>query len=173
MTMGMVQLLAIGFEGNEFKGEIVPQINALREQGLIRLLDLLFVLKNANGEVISVETSDLSEEDRIRLGMTVGSLIGLGAEGIEGAEAGAQAGAEAAAEGDLGFSREDIEEIAAEMDNNSSALLVLFEHVWSIPFKQAVINSNGRLLGQWIIQPEMLVELGAELETARMAESAP
>jgi uncharacterized membrane protein len=101
--------------------------------------------------------------------MTAGALIGLGAGGIDMAEAGAEAGAEQVLEEGFGVSDEDIEEIAAEVPNNSSALIMLVEHLWSLPFKQAIINADGRLIGNWIIQPEMLVEMGAELEAEREA----
>jgi uncharacterized membrane protein len=167
MTMGMIQLVAIGFEGNQFKGEIVPELEALREGGYVRLIDLVFILKDEDGNVATIEMSDLTDEQKIELGMDAGALIGLGAYGPAGIEAGAEAGAIAAAEGDLGMTQEDIDEIAAEIPENCSALIILFENLWSLPLKQAIINANGRLIGNWIIQPEMLVEMGAEMAEAR------
>lgn len=172
MTYGMLQLLVIGFPGNKFSGEIVPELNALREKGLVRLIDLVFVIKDESGKVDSLQVSDLTEEQKVDFGMAAGTLIGLGAGGAEMAEAGAAAGAENVLEGNFGLSDEDIDEIAAELPNNSSAAVLFVEHLWSIPFKQAVINADGRLVGNWIIQPEMLVEMGAELEAAREAERA-
>jgi uncharacterized membrane protein len=170
MTYGMLQLLAVGFEGNKFSDRIVPELDALRENGLLRVIDLVFVTKDAEGTVDALQASDLTDDQKVEWGMSVGGLIGLGAGGMEGAEAGAEAGALNVLEGNFGLSEEDIEEIAEEVPVNCSALLILVEHLWSIPFKEALINSQGRLMGNWIIQPEMLVEMGAELEAAREAE---
>jgi uncharacterized membrane protein len=163
----MLQLLVVGFEGNKFSGEIVPELDALRNSGMIRLIDLVFVTKDDEGDVTSVQLSDLSDEEKIEFGMTAGALIGFGAAGDAGAEAGAEVGAENVLEGDFGVADEDIDEIAAELDANSSALMLLVEHLWSIPMKEAIIHSNGRLIGNWIIQPEMLVEMGAEMAAER------
>lgn len=169
MTLGMLQLLAIGFPGNQFRGEIVPELDAIREKGLARIIDLVFVYKDESGAMTAVQFSDLSNEEKVQFGMTAGALLGLGAGGVEGAEAGAETGALAVLEDGFGITDEDIEEIAAEVPNNSSALIVLFENLWSLPFKQAIINANGQLLGNWIIQPELLVEMGAEAEAEREA----
>jgi uncharacterized membrane protein len=166
----MMQLLVVGFEGNKFNGQIIPELDALRQSRMIRLIDLVFVTKDGEGDVTSVQMSDLSEEEKLEFGMTAGALIGFGAAGDAGAEVGAEVGAENALEGDFGVADEDIDEIAADLDNNSSALMLLVEHLWSIPMKEAIINSNGRLVGNWIIQPEMLVEMGAEMAAAREAE---
>jgi uncharacterized membrane protein len=162
----MLQLFAIGFEGNQFKGQIVPELDALREKGLVRLIDLVFVMKDESGNVATIQLTDLSDEEKIQFGMEAGALIGLGAYGPEGIEAGAVAGGINAAE-DFGMAEEDIDEIAEEVPNNCSALIILAEMLWTIPLKEALINANGRLLGQWIIQPEALVEMGAELEAQR------
>jgi uncharacterized membrane protein len=167
VTTGMLQLLVVGFEGNKFSGQIVPELDALRASGTIRLIDLAFVIKDDAGEVTSVQFSDLSEEEKLEFGMTAGALIGFGAAGEAGAEIGAEVGAENVLEGDFGVADEDVDEIAADLDANSSALVMLVEHLWSIPFKQAVINSDGRLVGNWIIHPEMLVEMGAEMAAER------
>jgi uncharacterized membrane protein len=167
MALGMLQLLVIGFEGNQFKGEIIPELDAIREKKLARILDLVFVMKDEGGTVTSAQLTDLTDEEKIRFGMSTGALLGLGAYGPEGVRAGMEAGAIAAAEGDLTMTDEDIEEIAAEVPNNCSALVIFAEMLWSLPLKQAIMNANGKLLGQWIIQPESLVETGAELAAAR------
>lgn len=171
MTVGMLQLLVVGFEGNKFSGQIIPELDALRQDHLIRLIDLVFVTKDADGEVTSVQFSDLSDEEKLEFGMTAGALVGFGAAGDAGAEAGAEVGAENVLEGGFGVADEDIDEIAADLDNNSSALMILAEHLWSVPLKQAFIDSGARLVGNWIIQPEMLVEMGAEMEAEREAQA--
>jgi len=168
----MLQLFAIGFEGNKFTGEIIPELEDVRKRGLVRLIDLVFVTKDESGTVTAIQFSDLTDEEKIELGMEAGALLGYGAYGPDGVEAGMEAGAIAAAE-DFGMSDEDIEEIAAEVPENCSALIVLVEMLWSLPLKQAMLNANGSLLGQWIIQPESLIEMGAELEAQRVEALTP
>ena len=170
MTTGMLQLFVIGFDGNEFNGHLVPELNALREHGTIRLVDLAFVLKDQDGRISSARVSDLTEDEKLRMGMTAGALIGFGAAGIEGAEIGAEAGAEAVMEGDFGIDDEDIDEIASHLDYNCSSVVMLVEHLWSIPLKEAIIGSNGRMIAQWVIQPESLIALGQEMATAALSD---
>jgi uncharacterized membrane protein len=158
----MLQLLAIGFEGNKFTGQIIPELEEIRKRGLARLIDLVFVMKDENGVVTTIQMTDLSDEEKREFGMEVGALLGLGAHGVEGVTSGMDAGASVIEE-DFGMSDEDIDEIAAEIPNNCSALVIFAEMLWSIPLRRAIMNANGRLLGQWIIQPEALVAMGAEM----------
>jgi uncharacterized membrane protein len=88
---GPMQLIVIGFPGNEFSGEIAPAINDAREKGLIRLIDYAFVGKDEEGEMITVEGTDLGPVEVKQLGAVVGGLIGLGAGGTKGAMKGARA----------------------------------------------------------------------------------
>src|SRR5687767_8101858 len=99
MAMGPVQLLVVGFAGGELKGEILAELERLRDHEVVRLIDLVFVRKDADGRVEKILRSDLSPEEADELGATVGALIGLGAAGVEGAELGAVEGAEALEDG--------------------------------------------------------------------------
>jgi uncharacterized membrane protein len=164
---GPIQMFVIGFPGNKFKGEIVPALNEAREKGLIRLIDYLFVMKDKNGDIVSIEGTDLGRKEAIELGAAVGALIGLGAEGLEGAKAGAEIGAEMAAERSFGLDQEDIEGIAEEIPENSSALVMLVEHLWAKKIKEALRNSDAVLLAQGMLQPEMVVLMGAALAEAK------
>ncbi len=163
---GPIQMFVIGFPGNEFKGEIVPALNEAREKGLIRLIDYLFVMKDKNGDILSIEGTDLGKKEAIKLGAAVGALLGLGAEGLEGAEAGAVIGAEAVAEGTFGLDQDDIDGIAEEMPENSSALVMLIEHLWAKKIKEAMRDSGGVIIAQGMLQPEMVVLMGAALAEA-------
>jgi uncharacterized membrane protein len=172
MTTGMMQLLAVGFDGNEFNGRIIPELDALRESGIIRLIDLAFVMKDEVGDVATVQISDLTEEEKLEFGIEAGALIGFGAAREAGAEIGAEVGAESVLEGDFGIGDEDLDEIGEGLANNSSALLMLVEHLWSRPLKQALLDSGAQIIGNWIIQPEMLVEFGEELASEREAAAS-
>ena len=102
--IGPIQLIAIGFESNEnFRGDILGELNEVRARGVIKLLDLLFVMKHQDGEVSALEMSDLTAEEEIEYGALIGGLMGMGAEGAEGAAAGMEAGALAAAENSFGI----------------------------------------------------------------------
>ena len=99
MAIGPVQLIVLGFNHPQFHGEIIAELEKLRESDTVRVIDALAVYKDAEGELEVEHLSNLTEDEAIELGTTIGALIGLGIEGEEGMEAGAAAGAEAAAEG--------------------------------------------------------------------------
>jgi len=166
MTYGPMHLVAIRFEDPDFQGKILEQLRLVREMGLIRLIDLQFVWKDENGDIAALEATDLSDEERIRFGAVVGGLIGLGAAGEEGMEAGIEAGALAVAERDYGISDEDIREIADAIPNNSAAGIMLFEHLWAIKLKEALIEAGAIPIAQGIVTPESLMMVGAELAAA-------
>src|SRR5438552_6095261 len=107
MAIGPVQLLVLGFEHPDFHGEIIEELEKLRESDTVRLIDSLAVYKDAAGEIEVMHLSNLSKEEAIELGSKVGALIGLGIEGEEGFQAGALAGAEATEEDMHVFSDEE------------------------------------------------------------------
>ena len=97
-----MQLIVLGFNQPDFRGEIIAELERLRASDMARVIDWLAVYKDADGELEVEHLSNLSTDEAIELGSTIGALIGLGIEGEEGAEAGAVAGAEeAAAEGGI------------------------------------------------------------------------
>ena len=101
MTIGPVQLIALGFTQPDFHGEIIAELERLRESDTVRVIDALAVYKDKAGDLEVEHLSNLSEDEAKELGTVIGALIGLGIEGEEGMEAGALAGGEAAAEGGL------------------------------------------------------------------------
>ena len=92
MAIGPVQLIVLGFNHPDFHGEIIDELERLRESDTVRVIDALAVYKDTAGDLEVEHLSNLSEEEAIELGSTVGALIGLGIDGEEGAEAGAAAG---------------------------------------------------------------------------------
>lgn len=77
--------------------------------------------------------------------------------------AGAEAGAELAEENGIGFSKERIKEIADNLPNESSALILIIEHLWAKDIKEALRNANGVMIAHGMLQPEVLVLLGAAM----------
>ncbi len=161
MAIGPVQLIVLGFSHPEFHGEIVAELERLRESDTVRVIDALAVHKDASGEIEVAHLSNLSDEEAIELGSKVGALIGLGIEGEEGMEAGALAGAEAAAEhGVHAFSDEDAWDVLEEIPNDSAAALLLLEHHWAVPLRDAIVRAGGFRISDGFISPLDLVEIG-------------
>src|ERR1044071_9373377 len=111
MAIGPVQLIVLGFNHPEFHGEIITELERLRESGTVRVIDALAVHKDADGEIEVAHLSNLSKDEAIEVGSKVGALIGLGIEGEEGMYAGVEAGAEAAGNGVHVFSEDEAWEI--------------------------------------------------------------
>ena len=122
------------------------------------MIDALAVHKDANGEIEVQHLSNLTKEQAIETGSVIGALIGLGIDGEEGAEAGALLGAEAAAEGENdplgGEGLGDVEEIP----NDSAAAVILLEHHWAVPLRDAVARAGGFRISDGFIHPLDLVE---------------
>ena len=143
MAIGPVQLIVLGFEQPDFHGEIIAELERLRESDTVRVIDALAVYKDAAGGFEVEHLSNLSKEEAIELGSTVGALVGLGIEGEEGLRVGAAAGAEAGAEGVEVFSDEDAWDMLEEIPNDSAAALLLLEHHWAVPLRDAVMRAGG------------------------------
>ena len=168
MAIGPVQLIVLGFAQPELHGEIIAELERLRESDTVRVIDALAVYKDAAGELEVEHLSNLSEDEAIELGSKVGALVGLGIEGEEGFEAGAEAGAAAAADGVQVFSDEDAWDVLEDIPNDSAAALVLIEHHWAVPLRDAVMRAGGFRIADAFISPLDLVDIG--LVTAEEAE---
>jgi uncharacterized membrane protein len=124
------------------------------------VIDALAIYKDAAGEFEVEHLSNLTEQEAIELGSKVGALVGLGIEGEQGFEAGAQAGAEAAADGVQVFSDEQAWDVLEEIPNDSAAALLLLEHHWAVPLRDAVARAGGFRISDGFISPLDLVEIG-------------
>src|SRR4051812_7218719 len=160
MAIGPVQLIVLGFSHPEFHGEIVAELERLRESDTVRVIDALAVHKAADGEIEVQHLSNLSKDEAIELGSKVGALIGLGIEGEAGLEAGAAAGAEAGADGIHAFSDEDAWDVLEDIPNDSAAALLLIEHHWAVGLRDAIARAGGFRVSDGFISPLDLVEIG-------------
>ena len=160
MAIGPVQLIVLGFSHPEFHGEIVAELERLKESDTVRVIDALAVHKDADGEMEVKHLSNLSTEEAIELGSKVGALVGLGIEGEEGMVAGAEAGAEAGADGVSVFSDEEAWDVLEDIPNDSAAALILLEHHWAVPLRDAIARAGGFRLSDGFISPLDLVEIG-------------
>ncbi len=161
---GPVQILVVGFGTTEFKGEIMAELKRLRELDIVRLIDMVVVAKDTDGEILGVEMSDLTPEQSAEFGAIAGALVGLGMEGEDGAEAGAVAGAEAAVDSEGEFLGDDVLwSIADTIPMGTTAAVALLEHRWAIPLRDSIRGVGGIVLADTWLHPEDLVAVGAAL----------
>jgi uncharacterized membrane protein len=168
MAIGPVQLIVLGFEHPNFHGEIKAELEKLRESDTVRVIDALAVYKDAEGEIEVEHLSNLTKDEAIELGTKIGALIGLGIEGEEGLEAGALAGAEVGEEGMHVFSDEDAWDVVEDIPNDSAAALLLIEHHWAVPLRDAIAGAGGFRISDGFISPLDLIAIG--LMTAEEAK---
>ena len=177
MSIGPVQLLILGFEDPQFNGEIIAELQRLKEADIVRVIDAVAIKKDDDGSITTLRTSDLSDEESMEFGAIVGALIGLGAAGEEGAEAGALAGAEAMADGEV-FDEDNVWYAADVIPNGTAAAAALLEHRWAIPLRDAIGRANGFVLAdEWIhakdlIAVGLLAAAASEIEAEAEAEPA-
>jgi len=138
VAIGPVEYLIVGFPGNEFNGEIAPALADLVESGTIRLLDLVFVAKDADGNVAIVE---YDEHDGLRAFAEIDGEVG----GV--------------------ISHEDIDHATHDLPANSSAAVLVWEDVWATPFAEAMRNSGAVLIEAARIPHDLIEPLVADLES--------
>ncbi len=157
-------------DNDEYRAEAFRQLMAASDRKIIRILDLLTVIKRQDGAIVSLGASDLTEGQRRAYGAIVGGLIGLGAEGARGAVDAAINGSNAFAEHNFGLNRAEIRRMADDIPPGKTVMLALFEHKWAVRLKQAILNANGVMLADALVDPESLVEFGEAIAVAERDE---
>ena len=130
MAVGPVDVYIIGFPGNKFSGRIAPAIMELVESGTIRVLDLLFVMKDADGAVTTIEAADMDEEGTAYLSIDVAQPGALGPE--------------------------DAEEVSEDLPANSSAMLIAFENLWALKVVDALQAADAVMIDSIRIPVEVV-----------------
>ena len=141
MAIGPIELLVVKFPGNQFRGEIAPALQELIDNGTIHVIDLLFAIKDENGALGILELNDLGDE---RL-----AIVAPQKSELSGA-----------------LTEDDAHSLAAGLENNSSAAIMLFENTWAAKFAEALRNANGELVLNERIPRQVIDELIAELNGA-------
>jgi uncharacterized membrane protein len=139
MSLGPVEYVVIGFADNQISADIVPPLAELVSSGTIRVIDLVFVAKDADGNVTSFEY-----------------------DGLDGATGEAYAGLEGDADGL--FNEEDVAFVGAVLEPGTAAALLLFEDLWATPFVQAIRAAGGRLIAGERIPPAVVEAAVAAME---------
>lgn len=156
MPIGPVQLIVLGFEHPHFHGGIIAELERLKDSDTVRVIDALAVYKDADGELEVEHLSNLSTEEAIELGSTVAALVGIDIEGEEGATADTMA----SADGIGVLSDEDAWDVLDDIPRDSAAALILLEHHWAVPLRDAVVRAGGFRISDAFISPLDLVEIG-------------
>lgn len=129
-----VDVTVISFKGSHFHGEIVPALEDVVERGLIRIIDLVFVSKDLDGNVVSIELDDVSPELSRLLPPLTGETSELHSL----------------------FSKDEVAEMAESVQPGSSAAMIVFEQTWVNRLREAVANANGQVMTYERIPAEVI-----------------
>ena len=166
---GPMQLLVIGFGQAALPLDFVNQLRRLRDDGVIRLVDAVYVAKDEHGDCTEIRVTDFSEEEMAIFGTLAGALFGFGAAGEDGAVVGAVIGEMAAEAEEFGLDSDDMDEIADRIPRGSSAAFILLEHLWAIGLKESLRNTNGAVIAHGWLTPATLIAMGEQ--AAAVAEA--
>lgn len=144
-ALGPTEFIVVGFAGNRFTGDIAPALAELVETGLVRIIDLAVVSKDADGAVTILEMQELSAEVAAAFVTLEGRVRGL-------------------------LSEADLDEIAEDLPPASTAAALLVEHVWATRFAVAVRAAGGELVLAERIPHAVITEARAALLAAATAE---
>jgi hypothetical protein len=141
VTLGPLEYIVIGFEGNRFDGSIAREIEKVVEKKIIRLVDVVFVGRDAEGNEIILELDNKDDPRFSAFSHLLGDSMAL-------------------------LTPEDLVDVAAMMPANTSGLVLLFEHRWAEDIKDAIIDAGGFLVTRAVVPPEVLEEVSRELDAA-------
>lgn len=130
---GPIDYILVGFEGNKFDGSILRALTDALDKGVIGLVALSMLVKDAEGNISSLDVNGEDPDMAPFLSLLAGT------DGV--------------------ITQEDIDEVAELMQNNTACGLLVVEHLWAIPLKQAIINANGVLIADGRIHPDAAQEL--------------
>jgi Family of unknown function (DUF6325) len=139
VTLGPLEYTVIGFAGGEFDGSIAREIERVVENGTIRIVDVVAIMKDAAGEAAIVEIDAKADPRFASIAPLLAGRMGL-------------------------LTAEDLATIAVTLPEDSAALVLLFEHRWAVHVKEAIVAAGGQLIAREIIPPEVLEDAAAELE---------
>ena len=141
MTLGPLEYLVVGFAGNRFDGSIAREIEKVVATGTIRLVDVVFVGRDQDGNALVVELDNKDDPRFAAFEPLLAGRMGL-------------------------FTPDDLAAIASSLPPDTAGLAMLFEHRWAEDLKDAMAAAGGFLVDRVVIPPEVLEELNAELEAA-------
>lgn len=147
-------MLMLAFDGNRFEGRILAELKRLREEGIVRLVGLVFVRKDADGTISSLQESDLEPPAALLLGSAMRDLIGT--------RRFAMVTGGASETSLFGYTDADIRRIAAELPSGTAVALGLFEHSWALQLKEAIMDAGGFVVADGLVGPAAMLALKEE-----------
>ncbi len=141
--LGPIDYVAVGFDGNNFDGSILSELGKAVDSGVIRVIDLLFVIKDKDGNVAAAEIEDQHEDIKAAVG-----AFGLG-------------------DGMPLLTEEDVKKLGAQMKNNTSAGVLVIEQLWAKGLKKALIDANGTLIAEGRIHADVVTAAVEDLEQVK------
>jgi Family of unknown function (DUF6325) len=148
MTLGPLEYIVIGFDGNHFDGSIAREVEKVVEKKIIRLVDVVFIAQEADGTATTIELNNTDDPRFASFAPLLADLRGL-------------------------FTPEDLTAIADSLPLGTSGLAMLFEHRWAEDLKDAIGSAGGFLVNRVVVPPEVLQDVSAELDAAAAAETTP
>jgi hypothetical protein len=163
-TMGPLHLVIVAFKGQLFPYDIMEETKPLRESGLIRPVGFLVLRKDKDGRLSAVEGGNLQDEEEIlEINALLAVMAGLRLGSRESAKARAEKAEKAASKGDFGLQMEDILKIGQRLPADSSATILIFEHLWAKKLRNILSSHGGVLVNQEIIKADTLTKLTEKL----------
>ncbi len=135
MTLGPIQMIAMAFPGSKFTGDIRPRIAELVDQGIVNIVDTILIRKDADGTVDFLELQEITDDPDVT---ALSDFIAIGLDLV---------------------SDEDIEELAADLQPGSTAIVLVFEHTWMRPVRDAMAAAGGVLLADIHVPAEVVDEV--------------
>lgn len=144
MTLGPLEYLVVGFTGTNFDGSIAREIEKVVANGTIRLVDVVFVGKDAEGNSVILELDNKEDPRFAAFAELLGDRMAL-------------------------LTPEDLEQVAEDLPADTAGMVMLFEHRWAEGIKDAMAAAGGFLINRAVVPPEVLEEVQAELDAAATA----
>jgi hypothetical protein len=147
MELGPLEYVVIGVSDQQLKSALISELNAIQEAGKIRVVDLIFVSKSADGAVAIQEVSELIEEELAEFGDIAVNLMGL-------------------------MTAEDITQLTGQIPPDTSAIVILIEHTWVIGLTEAVRKNGGMVFAAGMVSHDVLAHVSAELAAGKDGQNA-
>jgi hypothetical protein len=144
VTLGPLEYLVVGFTGTRFDGSIAREIEKVVANKTIRLVDVVFVGKDAEGNAVILELDNKEDPRFASFAELLGDRMAL-------------------------LTPEDLEQVAADLPADTAGLVMLFEHRWAEGIKRAMSDAGGFLVTRAVVPPEVLEEVQAELDAVANA----
>lgn len=172
IEMAPIQMFVFGFhDAEQFTPAIIKEVQSLQKRGLIRLIDLLYVERLSDGELITTEMSGLSPQEVAEFGGLLQQLLGATGEGEFDGDAAPPRGDP---ESDLfyGIAREDMAGVIEDIPPGGAAAMVLFEHSWAYDIRNKIRRATGYPIAQGFLTPELFLLVGEEIRLMSEAATA-